>query len=557
MTQVFSDGALVYDSRLPRYELLGLSLDVGLNKGGAAYIQMPPGHPAFNAFTSYKTIVEVYRNGALLFRGRALYPADDFLHRRTITSEGERCFFNDAVIRPYSYQTTPAQIFEDVVGRYNAQVDAFKRFTVGEITVTTSDPSGQITLENDSAESAGAVLDKLIERCGGYIVFSGTPESRRVNWLAELDYISGQTIDFGENLLDFARTDESADLVTVLVPFGALDENGNRTTIESVNAGKDYIEDAEAIQLRGRVARAVYFDEITDPGALLAQARKYLDAGKKIITSLTLTAVDLSVLDKTIDSFIVGDQIRVRSAPHGVDDLYQLTARSYDLLHPEKDRVTLGKSVASLSAASAQAEKSNAGAIQRSASDTREGADVYAQGLVSAAEDRMTGRLSDTEQQILVAVAGQYATLEQLGVLSSEVSADFSYLLGAFEAHVAEADANFTQIRAYIAFGAGSMIPSGANLNDYRTPGVFGIATDAIAQTLVNTPYKTAGVLRVFLGDGVQDPGTTATWHLVQEYQPSNSSKAIARRTLTRSTAGTWTYGSWYASIVTVITPEN
>ena len=104
MIQVFADSELIYDSRIDEYRLLGLSATTGINIGGTAEIVMPPGHPAISSFTSYKTIVEIFKDGILQFRGRALYPSDDFNNQRTIICEGERCFLNDGIIRPYLYQ---------------------------------------------------------------------------------------------------------------------------------------------------------------------------------------------------------------------------------------------------------------------------------------------------------------------------------------------------------------------------------------------------------------------------------------------------------------------
>ena len=78
MTQVYADGVLVYDSRLEDYALLGLTVTVTLNKSGTASLTMPQHHPAYNKFTSYRTVVEIYRDDVLLFRGRSLYPSDDF-----------------------------------------------------------------------------------------------------------------------------------------------------------------------------------------------------------------------------------------------------------------------------------------------------------------------------------------------------------------------------------------------------------------------------------------------------------------------------------------------
>ena len=61
MIQVFKDSELIYDSRLPDTALLGLSVELGLSKSGAAYIELPPEHFAYNGFVGYKSVVEMYR----------------------------------------------------------------------------------------------------------------------------------------------------------------------------------------------------------------------------------------------------------------------------------------------------------------------------------------------------------------------------------------------------------------------------------------------------------------------------------------------------------------
>ena len=342
MLRIYADGVIAYDSRLPDYELLDLKVVTGLNKGGTAEFTMPPGHPAYGMFTSYKTQVLVYRDDELLFRGRALYPSDDFYNRRTITCEGERCFLRDGVMRPYIYQDDPAAIFTDIISLYNAQVEETKQFLVGTVDVT--DPNDYVRLESESAEQVLDTIDKLVERVGGYIVFTTNAEGRRViNWYEATGYRSSQVIEFGENLLDFSRS-QSSDLATVIIPYGAQnEETGERVTIESVNDGLDFIQDTDAVALRGVISKPVYWDDVTEPANLLRKAQQYLATSKMLITSLELSALDLSVLDKSIDTFQVGDTIRVKSKPHNVDDDFQLRERTYDLLDPSQDKVVLGK----------------------------------------------------------------------------------------------------------------------------------------------------------------------------------------------------------------------
>ena len=466
MIKVFADEVLVYDSRLQDYELEGLSVELGLNKGGAAYIVMPQGHPAYNAFVGYRTLVEIYKDDALLFRGRALYPTDDFRNQRTITCEGEKCFLRDGVMRPYVFQDGPANIFTSVIGMYNAQVEAFKQFEVGTVNVT--DPNNYIRLESDKAEQFSDTIDKLVERCGGYIIFTTNEAGQRViNWYDSVSYANNQTIEFGENLLDFSRTDENTDLATVIVPYGGKDETtGNRITIESVNGGLDFIQDYDAVALRGVIAKPVYWDDILDPANLLAKAQQYLAESKLVITSLELTAVDLSVLDKNIDSFRIGDIIHVRSKPHRVDDDYQLTERSLDLLNPADDRVVLGKRIASLTGADAAGDRQNSFDLQQVERNVVAGYDLNVGVVVEETKATLTSLIQQTSEELRLEVSEQYTTNDEL---ESAISTSMTQLADSFnflftelqtvvDANDAEAREQLATIQKYIRFEDGNII---------------------------------------------------------------------------------------------------
>lgn len=425
MIQIFTDGALAYDSRLRQpgndHTLLGLTVTTGLNKGGMAKIIMPPGHPAYRKYTSHRTIVEIYRDDWLIFRGRALYPEDDFYNRRTVTCEGELCLFQDGVSRPYLYQDSPAAIFAAVVEDYNAQVEEFKRFRVGEVTVT--DANDYIRLESDKAGQTLDTLNKLLERCGGYFVFTTDDDGARViNWYAELDYSSDQVIEFGENLLDFARSDANTELATGVVPYGAKDEaTGERVGITSVNDGRDYIIDVDAAAIRGTVIKPVYWNDVTEPANLLKKARKYLAEARQIVTSLTLSAVDLSYMGKKIGSYKVGDKIRVRSKPHEVDDIFQLIERSEDLLNPASSSITLGKDVSTLTDASVAGDKNSRNELDRVQQAIKIDYKVNTQQAVQKSERTMSTLIQQTTVDIVSRVIATEENVDALDIRTTVV----------------------------------------------------------------------------------------------------------------------------------------
>jgi hypothetical protein len=425
MIKIYADGVLIYDSRLREpgkdYSLLGLRTTTALNKGGTAEIVMPPRHPAYSALVGHRTIVEFYRDDVLRFRGRALGYADDWTNQRTWTCEGELCFFQDAVSRPYLYRDTPAAIFAAVIQDYNSQVEPFKQFKIGTVTVT--DDNDYVRLESESAVQVLDTLNKLLERCGGYFYFSTDEDGARViNWYAELQNRSGQSIEFGENLLDFARNGSNPELLTGVIPYGAKnEETGARIDITSVNDGRDFIVDETAVALRGTILKPVIWDDVTLPENLLTKARAYLREHRQVVTSLQLSAVDLSYLDKNIDSFRVGDIVRVRSKPHAVDEDFQLTERTEDWLYPDASNISLGKSTPSLTDADVTGDKQSQSDLHRVQQEIKADYKINTEEAVSASENRMRSLIAQTSGEISAEVSSIRTTTDDLGNQIAEV----------------------------------------------------------------------------------------------------------------------------------------
>ena len=466
MIQILVDGVITYDSRIDDYELKGLKVTNSLNKGGTAEIIMPPSHPSYNSYNSYKAIVEIFRDGILQFRGRAIYPIDDFFNQRTIVCEGEFCFFQDAISRPYLYQEDPAAVFAEVVEVYNSQVEAPKQFRIGSVTVT--DPNNYIRLESESAESVLDTINKLLERCGGYIVFTTDPEdgARVVNWYASLDYRSNQTIELGENLLDFARSGANTNLVTAVLPYGAQDgETGERVTIESVNDGKDYIQDDEAVAAHGFIIKPVEWSDVSAPATLLKKARAWLAANRQVVSSLQLSALDMSYLDKSIDMYQVGDKIRVTSAPHNMDEDFLLIERTEDLLNPANSRITLGKEVRTLTGADVAGDSQSLAELQKA---TRKITADYQRNTANALQELekvLSTVIEQASESILLEVSEKYTTDDKvteavstsIEVLKNEILFNFNTLSATVAENDAEAREQIAEIYKYISFDNGDI----------------------------------------------------------------------------------------------------
>ena len=464
--QVYADDVLAYDSRLDDYGLLELSTTKGLEISGTATIKMPPDHPAYHIFAQRKTIVTIYKDQALHFRGQVLMISDDFYRQRTITCEGERSFLLNSVARPYLYQDGPAAIFSQLIELHNAQVEAEKQFTVGTVNVT--DPNNYVRLESETAEQTADVINKLLERVGGYLVFTTNAEgSRTINWLAELEYASSQVIEFGQNLLDYARTSSNDEMATVIVPYGAKDEEtGQRLTIEAVNGGLDFIQDYDAVGLRGVIAKPVYWDDVTTPENLLAKAQQYLAANRNIITSLQLSALDLSLLDASIDSMEVGDRIRVRSKPHNVDEDFRLQTKTENLLAAGNGSITLGKDKASLTGADAMGDYKARNELHKVERNIKADYTLNIAAAVAETKTTLSSLIEQTSEALRLEVSETYTTNEQLessiSTSMTQLSDSFTFLFETLQATVDENDAEartqFETIQKYIRFEDGNII---------------------------------------------------------------------------------------------------
>lgn len=465
MIRIYADGELVNDSRIEEYDLIELSYTTALNRGGTAELVMPPTHPSYSRYVAYRTITEIQRDNEMIFRGRPLYIEDDIDNNRRVVFEGDLCFFGDAPLRPYLYQAAPADIFGDLVAVYNAQVESYKQFRVGSVTVT--DANDYVRMESGEAVTVFDGLMKLVERCGGYYVFTTAEDGARViHYLAEVGTRSEQEIVFGENLLDFVRTGENTDIATGILPYGAKDEStGQRLTIETVNGGVDHLIDEETAALRGTIIKTAVWDDVTVAENLLRKAEAWLLNNRSIVTALELTAIDLSRVNKNIDSYAVGDMIHVFSKPHGVDEDFQLIKRTENMIDPSESRIVLGKIMRSLTGDQVRQAQESQSELNRVAHEIEAGYKAGIQNAIKESERELSSLIDQTSRSILLEVSNTYATESelqesistQLKVLENSVSLQFSQLRAEVDENGENTQEKFSELYQYIRFEGGNI----------------------------------------------------------------------------------------------------
>lgn len=340
MYQIYADSTLIYDSTIDDYKIGQGSINLETNKTDSFVFSVYPEHFYYDNFVRLKTIITVYKSNKIIFRGRILTDVSDYWNNKVITCEGERSFFRDSVIRPFSFTGTPEEFLKKIVDEHNSQVDEFKRFKLGAVTVVGEEIS--IARNNvDYATSFDSLERHLIELLGGYLVIThgddGTDEIPTLNYLADFTKVSAQNIEFGSNLKNYTKTVNAGEIATAIIPLGA-----NNLTIKHINDGLDYVYSPEGVELYGWIFKIVTWSDLLNAVKLKAQAEKQLQEIIKQNVTIELTAIDLHLLDRSIESFNVGDYVRVISKPHNFDETLLCNKQTIDLLKPENDSLTLG-----------------------------------------------------------------------------------------------------------------------------------------------------------------------------------------------------------------------
>lgn len=469
MYRVYCDGLPIYNDKLEGLKIFSPSLDLELNKTGSFSFTLYPDHPYYGSIQKIKSIITVYQEDYLLFRGRVLDDEIGFYNERKVTCEGELAFLLDSIKRPYDFTGSVAEYLALLLDSHNAQVDETKRFTLGNVTVT--DPNDYIVRSNiDYTDTWKEMNDKLLTLLGGFLSVRHADGVAYLDYLADFALLSPQKIEFGKNLLDQKRIIKGADVATVVIPLGAKlkDAEGKdtdkRLTIETVNGGADFIEEASAISQYGTIVKTVIFDDVTIAENLKAKGKAYLSRLVKLPESIELTAADLATVSTAFSSFHLGTYVDVVSKPHGLNQKFLVRKLSINLLDPAANKLTLGGVFEGLAASLKGLTDTQGKIINEISESVRKASEA-----VYNVEQNLESSIRQSEENIKATVAESYYLKDETDALVSSVSTtieqtkesveiQFNQFNADLEAVANGTDAEFEEIRKYIRFVDGSIL---------------------------------------------------------------------------------------------------
>lgn len=328
--------------------ILSPALSFGLNKAGSLTFTICPGASGYDDIQMLKMPIECYQDDKCIFYGRAIGCHKDDYNCKTITCEGALSFLHDVPCEPFTLNLEGDDVVEQMLSfllnMYNAKAEAWKRIYLGNVTV--HEPTN--TLNRYTTEVNTDMFDAITNKTvkspfGGVLKIRREHGKLYLDYLAEVDLISTQGIEFGRNLLSIAQEQNAENVFTIIVPYGNKNEDtGERVTIESVNGGRKYIESAEGIEKYGKIWKVVEYDDVASAEVLYKSAVADLAAGVIDPVAFTVNAIDLHTIDKDIEPFECGYLVPIVSDPHSINQYIVCTAQEIKLDNPAESTYSFG-----------------------------------------------------------------------------------------------------------------------------------------------------------------------------------------------------------------------
>lgn len=359
-------GSLLHETQIDGDKVSAGRLEQSLSDIGTFEFELMYDHPLYNKIEPITGLVKIINkyDKEVEFYGRVLKPDagmdSEGLFSKTFVCESVLGYLQDST---QTFQRVPNNGVEDyfrrIIAVHNSQVEPHKRFKIGRVTVLNQSDIPYRYIGYDT--TFDTIKTYLIGRMGGYIQLRLEEDGMYLDYLKDVGEEMESPIQLGTNIETARRELDLSNLITRLVPLGAdLDQDNRdeetgqyvvreRVTINSVNGGKSYIEDAELVKQFGILQRPVDWTEIKDAGILLQRGQQYMQSQKIAISAWSVSVVEMYLIDQSFEKFKVGNTHPIDNAPLSGVERLQIIKKVIDVTQPESVDLTVGADSMTLS----------------------------------------------------------------------------------------------------------------------------------------------------------------------------------------------------------------
>ena len=361
--EVYLDGNLLYYPNDETYAILNSTLQLALNEAGSFEFDIPTYNLRYNDFKLRKSMIQVLQNGEEIFYGEVREVKVNVDFTKHVYAVGELAFLFDSIQPQGRYLTSPLDAVTEIIAKHNAQVEDRKKFKISHIDVTDND--NQIYFYTNGEDTLSIIRQKICDVLDGYIHITKDTSGERYISIVPLSYFGQctQEIQFGENLLDYSCNMSASDIATCVVPRGVKLEETQRTadavegldeylTIKGTtadyyhkNTDDIFVQLDEAIANFGYVRVLKTWDDVTIAENLKTKAIEWLKSAQYEAMTLELKALDMAQFDVNIDTFNLGNSVRIWALPYGMDTRLPVRKKTIYLQDLQRNEVVLGNTV--------------------------------------------------------------------------------------------------------------------------------------------------------------------------------------------------------------------
>jgi hypothetical protein len=330
----------IYDPRSDEFAVSQPILDLGLNKIDGLTFAMSTSHPYVEKIEKMSSVMAVYRNDDVIFRGRVIATTQNIDTTVDVDCEGLLGYLNDTIKRPFLYKKsatvagTSNHYLQRLLVDHNSQVSKNSH----KIKEGTFDHSKSYETKETGHKTMWELVEGLVGAAGGYIRTRYEDDGVYIDYRGSFpDADAAQKIVVGENVLRMSRKASGDELATAVIPIGK-----DNLDIKSINGGLDYVQDTDGISQYGFICRQVDFPNISDKTDLRNAGREYLETSAKLAVNYEIEAIDLNLTDAEIEAFKISQNIQVESPNEDFNDTLMLKEMSINLADLQSSTIKVG-----------------------------------------------------------------------------------------------------------------------------------------------------------------------------------------------------------------------
>ena len=332
MYKIKYNDAVICTPQFKEFAAIAGKLQEGLNAVSVFSFTLPPKHLYFDSIEGRNGLVKLYDDDSVLFIGDIVNRKENFDCTTEIECQDALGWLNDVVFVKPTFSGAIENYWAYLLGRYNQEASEWRKINIGTVTV-----QGNISINHETEFlTIFDLVSELTKLSGGYVSVRYEGEKIFLDYLAQSNTESDQSILFGTNLINLEDFVSEEQIFSRIYPRGK-----DGLDISSVNDGLTYLANGITESMFGIVAVTVDFNT-ESATELKALGQAYLEANGLASRTLTLTAFDLSLVDKNYTEIKVGNIVPVISPLHGINTKMQVNAKTTDIVAPENSTFTLG-----------------------------------------------------------------------------------------------------------------------------------------------------------------------------------------------------------------------